>query len=93
MKELIGLHCDPMFKSRLVIVDMRPAEQLAAFGPIANSSIGCVGKNYLKESLPANYYLIVIVNDTSLAESLVRDNVNRVCSLMWNETIPKELQA
>ena len=71
---------------------MRSAEQLAAFGPIANSSIGCVGKNYLTDSLPTNYYLIVIINDISLAESLVRDNVNRVCSLIWNEVIPKQLQ-
>lgn len=79
------------FKSKVVIIDMRSAEYLAAYGSIKGAIVGFGGKSYIKEVIPANYNLLVIVNDVQLGTDLVRDNVTRVCNLICNEMIPKQL--
>lgn len=93
IEDLVGLHRDPEMRNRMMVVDMRSAEHLATFGPISGAAVGFVAKNYIRESLPPNYHILVIVNDTPLADSLVQDNIPRVVSLVWNEMVPKELQA
>lgn len=90
--DLCRLHQNPDLKSRVFVVDMRSAEHLATFGPISGANVGFVAKNYIRESLPQNYHIIVIVNDTALADTLVRENIPHVCSLVCNDMIPKELQ-
>lgn len=79
------------YKSKVVVIDMRSAEFLAAYGSIKGAIVGFGGKNYIKEVIPANYNLLVIVNDVQLGTDLVRDNVTRVCNLICNEMIPKQL--
>lgn len=70
---------------------MRSAEFLAAYGSIKGAIVGFGGKSCIKEVIPPNYNLLVIVNDVQLGTDLVRDNVIRVCNLIYNEMIPKQL--
>lgn len=70
---------------------MRPGEFLAAYGSIKGAIVGFGGKGCIKEVIPPNYNLLVIVNDVQLGTDLVRDNVTRVCNLIHNEMIPKQL--
>lgn len=80
-------------KEKLIIVDMRSAEHLGTFGAIAGADVGIGGKAFVKGLLHARYQILVIVNDVVLAEELVRDNISNVCSLVYDEAVPKELQS
>lgn len=79
------------FKSTVVIIDMRSAEYLAAYGSIKGAIVGFGGKSCVMEVIPPSYNLLVIVNDVQLGTDLVRDNVIRVCNLVCNDMIPKQL--
>ena len=92
VQELIELKASTGgFKSKVVIIDMRSAEFLAAYGSIKGATVGFGGKSCIKEVIPPSYNLLVIVNDVQLGTDLVRDNVLRVCNLICNEAIPKQL--
>ncbi|KAI1280799.1 TBC domain-containing protein kinase-like protein [Halotydeus destructor] len=92
MGDLQELLTFPNTGEGVVILDMRSAEHLKAYGNIREALIGNGSKGNIRESLSTGHKLLVIINDLPFADELVRDCIPNVCSLIWNEVVPHELR-
>lgn len=72
-------------KTKIVIIDCRPKEEIQLFGQIREAWIR---DDY---EVITSGHIVIVVNDANKCEELIANNCLRVCLLQLSGAVPKEL--